>query len=291
MARKFSSIRLLAVCLLLAPCAARCNKPGSGVGTFDNPNYTPYVPDPAFPAGEGPLVLLDRAHDNTHSWLNGFAALGELLLAMGFVTGEAIVPVDQLDLSAVGTFIYARPKTYLTESEHDAIATAVCSLGMSFLGVADHSGATGILQVADIAQDFGALVEDTYVVPTEIVFNGSLLGLHPVNTGVSYIRAYDGSSALWVDGIAEPLLVFPEGAHDKAGNSLAGHARAVVGACGAGRWAIVLDVQLLTSKCVGSCAEKVTGFQGSTNGILDAEFDELWGQNLIRWLNHLPPAG
>jgi hypothetical protein len=65
---------------------------------------------------------------------------------------------------------------------------------------------------------------------------------------------------------------------------LAGASRVVCGMLGAGRWCFLSEAQLATSKCVFTCASRVTGFDGHENGQPNAEYNELFAFQMLRWL-------
>ncbi|WP_224485015.1 SgcJ/EcaC family oxidoreductase [Robertkochia aurantiaca] len=184
----------------------------------------------AYPAGEGPLVLIDEGHENLHAAGGNFAPFAKLLredgyrvaphkgaLTAGSLSGaDILVIANALHPSNKGNWVLPNPSAFSKE-EIQAARDWVADGGKLLL-IADHmpfAGAAG-----ELASAFGiaflngfAMTSNAFWPPS--VFSRSEAGLlaHPVTEGlqeyesIDEIATFTGSAFTLPDG-AEPILAF-----------------------------------------------------------------------------------
>jgi hypothetical protein len=296
----------LAYIFSVAFCAVFVLGGNCGVNKFDNPNFVPNVPDPRYVLGTGPIVGFDQAHQNHQGLISGFAALASLAEADGFRVEELSTPFDETDYTGTSVIIHALPGVPASEAESSAIWDDFVHSGGGFLGITDHPGHPEVM--ADLAAQVGVYFANTTPnhdgtncspplcpqanLPAWYAFAPGLLGSHPITPGVSYVQTYNGSAILAWAGGAVSILTFGSDAIDRdTGLTIEGASRLVCGTYGAGRYCFSSEVQFLTSKCGGSCANRITGFDGHVGGALNAEFNELLARQMILWLDNASATG
>ncbi|MGD9157337.1 MAG: hypothetical protein PVG39_02930 [Desulfobacteraceae bacterium] len=65
-------------------------------------DYIPDVPNPAYKAGEGPLVLIDEAHNNYHKAGERYKPFAELLRCDGYKVNSLVKPFSEEALMDTG---------------------------------------------------------------------------------------------------------------------------------------------------------------------------------------------
>jgi hypothetical protein len=89
---------LLAVVLAIRPLAAQQRA--------DN-DFTPHVAPPAFPAGHGPVIVIDEAHHNFHTASGRYSPFARLLSADGYVVRPGTQSFSSATLKDVRVLVVA----------------------------------------------------------------------------------------------------------------------------------------------------------------------------------------
>jgi hypothetical protein len=190
------------------------------------------VPRPAFPAGEGPRVLVDEAHGNFHTVSGRFAPFARLLRADGFVvdglsedfTAETLADADLLVIANAlhpdneEEWSLPTPSAFST-GEMDAVEAWV-EEGGALLLIADHMPFPGAAEELAARFDFemnNGFAMDT-ASPGPFVFRRSdgSLAEHPITSGWSPDEAVDSvttftGQAFRAPGNARTLLTLRDG--------------------------------------------------------------------------------
>jgi hypothetical protein len=190
--------------------------------------FDAHVGKPAFPAGRGPHVLLDEAHNNFHTVAGRYAPFAKILRQDGFVvdplhspfSDETLAPATILVIANAmagrnkGNWSLPTPSAF-GRNEIDALRRWVSNGGSLFL-IADHmpfGGAT-----ADLASAFGIYMTNGFATDRrcnadEFVFTraAGLSRSHPIVQGrdaserVDSVRTFTGQ-AFRGDASVRPLL-------------------------------------------------------------------------------------
>ncbi|MYB32738.1 MAG: DUF4350 domain-containing protein [Acidobacteria bacterium] len=181
-----------------------------------DPDFDASVENPAY-AANGPVVVIDEAHANFHTFTGRYQPFAELLRSDGYTVIPGKTPIHRDALKETDVLVIsnalpppgAAPGTpAFTELESDAVAGWVRE-GGSLLLIADHApfGSAaeslgrrfGVTMGKGWVWDFlesGAAIETRFVTSSE---NG-LLGTHPVFRGrdaseeVTSLKAFSGQS-------------------------------------------------------------------------------------------------
>jgi hypothetical protein len=179
--------------------------------------WSPEIANPAFPEGNGPLVLVDSAHGNFHTIEGRFSAFARLLTADGYRVRDASDPVTPRLLDGADVFVIANairggedaewrvptPPAFAAE-ERLAIVEWVRN-GGSLLLIADHMPFPGA--AADLAADLGIEFHNGFAMSPD-GHDGNLsfsrtqgtLADHPVTRGrsadeaVESVRSFTGQA-------------------------------------------------------------------------------------------------
>jgi len=189
-----------------------------------DPNWKPKIDKPAYPAGKGPVVLLDEAHNNFHKLDGRYKPFGELLTLDGYRMQANRAPFTRESLAKAGVLVIANalhasnvekwqlptPPAF-TQEENVAVEEWV-KAGGGLLLIADHMPFPGA--VADLARRFEITFSNGFAVPRNegggtITFRRSDNSLreHAVTKGINEVMTFTGSA--FYARTAEPLLVFP----------------------------------------------------------------------------------
>jgi hypothetical protein len=236
---------VLALCLLPAatgraqsPGTSRCQPtlaPRGAPPQVADTVFDAAIPDPAFPAGRGPLVLLDEAHHNFHTLTGRYAPFARLLRRDGFVVAPLRVRVTADALARARVFVIANaladrnaggvwnlpvPPAF-TPEEVRSLEHWVAG-GGSLLVIADHMPFPGAAET--VAAAFGMMflngfATDSLCGADEFVFRiaDGTLADHPITSGrsererVDSVRSFTGS-ALLVLAPGRPLMLLEPGA-------------------------------------------------------------------------------
>ncbi len=179
-----------ALCLALMPTHAQVR---TDVG------FQPAITQPEYPAGEGPLVLVDRAHHNFHVGADEFAQLVRLLRGHGYRVQGLEEPVSATALAGADVLVimnavasredkeWSLPTSpAFTSGEVEAVRQWVDG-GGSLLLIADHMPFPGAMD--SLARAFGIEFLNGFAIVWEewdpLVFHRSngTLRPHPVTDG------------------------------------------------------------------------------------------------------------
>ena len=208
-------------------------------------DYRPTVADPAFATGQGPLVLLDEAHNNFHTIEGRYHPFFELLTNDGYRVEPNTVPFSAEALADASVLVIANAlnAANVTAAESDPWTTPVLpaltneeiqavvqwvSDGGSLMLVADHMPFPGAIDA--LAAQFGVIWQNAFAFAGNFTFVGgdpNLLqfGLgtpgpgggialnHPVYEGrsaaerVDFVATFTGSAFRLVPGSkARPVM-------------------------------------------------------------------------------------
>jgi hypothetical protein len=158
----FSAVLLVGVCWAQNP-------------QIYDPDYRPTVANPAYAAGQGPLVLVDEAHNNYHTIAGRYHVFAELLTNDGYRVEANTVPFTAASLANAKVLVIANAlnaqnvttdenwKTpilsALTGAEIQAVVQWV-KAGGSLLLIADHMPFPGA--IADLAARFGVIWQNAF---------------------------------------------------------------------------------------------------------------------------------
>ncbi len=131
--------------------------------------FNPEITDPAYPSGEGPVVIVDEAHNNFHTSIGLYFPFARLLEKDGYVIqrGEEKITVDLLNSCRIYVIADAQPPERqsdpptFSETEVKTLTAWVRAGGALFL-ITDHMPDPGAIE--DIADDFGIKVHNGYVI-------------------------------------------------------------------------------------------------------------------------------
>lgn len=279
-------------------------------------SYRPRVLSPVH-RGEGPRVLFDAAHHNSHHATGRYAPLADLLRADGYRVGNLESPLTPAALVAADVLVIAnaaggsnpqllglnlvplrrgrRDAPAFTRAEIDAVAGWVAS-GGSLLLVADHhpfgaaaaelADALGVRMHGGFVEVEGAVAGDH---PGRLLFSraNGLLATHPIvgddarGPAVDTVMSFTGQS---LDGPpGSELLRLPAGAVDfvRRGEQMvsepAGRAQGLAFARARGRVVVLGEAAMLTAQLDD---------QGRPFGLQLREVDnELFARRVFQWLS------
>jgi hypothetical protein len=191
-------------------------------------SFDPVIEAPAYPEGEGPIVLVDEAHNNFHTAVGTYEPFARLLARDGFVVRRGIDAITET-LESCDIFVIADaqpplraddPPTF-SDVEVRALERWVRAGGALFV-ITDHMPDPGA--IADLAAAFAIEVSDGYVLngflegeERPILFGGEgdRIANHPVTEGrnegetIHAVATFTGS-AFRGDGL-RPVLVLGRG--------------------------------------------------------------------------------
>lgn len=196
-------------------------------------SFEPSVPDPAYPIGTGPLVMVDEAHFNFHTIDGRFAPFAELLRRDGFVVtsvregfkrsslerGHILVIAGALSKRSRDDWSLPTPSAF-SGREIAAVRDWVRE-GGSLLLIADHMPFAGA--AADFAAVFGVHFNNGFAFDTRpnkqaYMFRSSdgSLADHPITSGRTDAERVDSlaggvGSAFRSASDAQPLLLLGSG--------------------------------------------------------------------------------
>lgn len=186
-----------------------------------DPDFHPTVAAPAY-AGEGPIVVIDAAHNNFHRVDGQYAPFAALLTADGYrVTGGGLA-FDQGGLDGVDVLVIANARptpesgSPFTEAEITALDQWV-RLGGRLLLIADHAPFGTAAE--PLAARFGVEMGKGYAfartpdgVTTTLNYPAEAFPAHPIIAGrnadeaVTEVTAFTGQS---LRGPAEAVILLP----------------------------------------------------------------------------------
>lgn len=217
---------ILAVAALAAAGAASAQQ------QLVDPDYRPTVERPAYPAEQGPVVVIDEAHANFHRMEGRYAPFAALLRADGYRVRAGTLAFDAGGLEGVDVLVVANagatgqqptPPAF-TEAEGAALEAWVRDGGRLLL-IADHSpfgeAARGLASRFGVRMGAGYAftLADGLDPTTTLSYPAEALGEHPIVSGrdagerVEGVTAFTGQSLEGPEG-ATVLLPIPDGARE-----------------------------------------------------------------------------
>lgn len=277
------------------------------------------VARPAWPAGEGPRLVIDAGHGNFHTAEGRFAPFAGLLRNDGFVVEGRDGPITASSLEGVDILVIANPlhagnvgganwrlpNPSAFTSEEIAVLKAWVSGGGSLLLIADHMPFAGAAQ--DLAGAFGFSFSNGFVMREAgqgpDIFGRMNGGLRAdvVTDGrsaeerIGRLRTFTGSAFTAPAG-ARPLIVLPKGyvskeprvawQFDTDSRTLpaAGMLQGAVMVYGQGRLAVFGEAAMFTAQLAGEDRRPI-GFNAP-----GAPDNRQMVLNVARWLGGLLPA-
>ncbi len=214
------------VALLGLTLASGCTHAGQ-TGDF---SFRPPIEEPAYGAGEGPLVLIDESHCNFHTEAGRYEPFAELLRRDGFTVEPMTAGFSARSLATADVLVVANAMpeercdrwklptaSAFGQDEVEALDEWV-EQGGSLLLIADHMPFPGAAE--DLAHAFGLVFISGYVRPDEggsqIRFERALgtLGEHAITRGrseaeqVEAVVSFTGQGFRAI-GAVESLLTLP----------------------------------------------------------------------------------
>lgn len=232
-----SFIARLLLAIIVLSLLAGC----SSSGQVPDKSYAPTIKDPAYGAGQGPLVCVDEARNNFHTIDNRFWAFGELLRRDGYIVEASkekfsaavlercnilVIANAMLESGDWGEYPYPTPSGF-TDEEIAAVQTWVKD-GGALLLIADHMPLAGV--ASKLTSAFGVEFNNGYAVsgfdgeenleaafaePTIFSIETRTLIQSPITDGraanesVTSVRTFTGQ-AFRAPASAQPILVLPE---------------------------------------------------------------------------------
>jgi len=255
--------------------------------------FDPPISDPAFPAGQGPVVVVDQRHHNVVSLSSYFRPVGRFLARDGYAVRAGTSPFQRATLEGVRVVVVANaqgppgapPGTQaFPEQEVHALEKWV-KAGGGLLLIADRAPFGG--PARSLARAFGVTLDDNTILtagadgkPTgELTLDVAAQGepSHPVFAGVSRVLYVVGES---VSGPG-PVLKAPPGTYSgptaqaARGPSAAGKPLILAFSYGEGRVVVIGDAGIVSAfGSVGGSEHR---------GISEAD-NARFVRNVVRWL-------
>ena len=221
---------------LIASLVAVAPLPLAHAQLVSDPDFDASVANPAFAAGEGPMVLIDEGHNNWHTGAGRYKPFADVLRNDGYrvAAHQGAFTAGSLQAADIVVIASAIPdgatpdpgtwelsKSAFSRDEIAALVDWVHGGGSLFLTV-DYMPLAG--WSADLAAGFGIHVADGYAYDAdgEALLNFSkaqgTLRVHAITEGRSPAERIDAfqtfaGTALLVPYGAEPLLVFGRSAY------------------------------------------------------------------------------
>jgi hypothetical protein len=307
MAYQRTMIRQLFLSLLIILCGyARAQQMG-------DPDFSPRIVNPAYPAGKGPIVLIDGAHNNFHTAEGRYKPFAKLLGKDGYrVTpivdrfttesirrGDILVIANALHKSNVKSWALPTPSAF-TEKEISAVEDWVRD-GGALLLIADHMPFPGAAK--DLAAVFGFGFNNGFAFApgkdspgTRFSRDAGSLKEHSITRGstpdekIDFVVTFTGQ-AFQGPPEAEPLLVFGKASYslmpqrawefteDTPKISVEGWFQGAVRRYGKGRIAVFGEAAAFTAQLSGSKRVKM----GMNNP--EAKQNYRFVLNVMHWLS------
>lgn len=190
--------------------------------------FNPAIKDPAYPAGKGPVVLIDSAHDNFHTAYHRYFAFARLLTNDGYIIKNGDTVITGELLASCRIYVSSIPTSKQGRSAFSAAEIKLVhewvKKGGALLLITDH--APDPPAIAELAAAFGIKVHNGWVLnmtpdkfPEEpMIFRRSAkhLGEHPITNGrnpaemINAVASFTGC-AFQAGKEFSPLLIIPDG--------------------------------------------------------------------------------
>lgn len=233
-------------------------KPPPASAQLADTAFRPVIERPAYPAGTGPVVLVDEAHANFHTATGRYLPFAELLRRDGYVVQSSTARFTPEALRAAKVLVIANALEALTADEVAAVRAWV-SDGGSLLLITDHP--PFVAAASDLARAFGIRLRDDSAADPgtgpRLTFRraDSTLADHAITRGIDEVVTFTGSS-FEIDAGGEPLLVFgPRICTDRLGPNpvpLQGHLQGAVLPFGVGRIAVFGEAAMFSAQVTGA---------------------------------------
>lgn len=222
--------RCLPLLALMLPLAA----PGAAQQVPDT-DYNPGIDRPRFEDGEGPVVLVDAAHNNFHTADGRYGAFARLLRRDGYVVESSGQPFTRALLARASVLVIANaiaeenvgnwelPTPSAFSQEEIRAVEEWVRAGGALLLIADHMPIAG--NAEDLAAAFGVRFQNGFAFDAEgggtFVFSrlDGTLGDHPVTRGsgggtrIESVVTFTGQAFRIDPGVRSmAILTLPEGA-------------------------------------------------------------------------------
>lgn len=243
--------RWLCLMLVATPVAAQ---------QVADPTFHPPIENPAYPAGTGPVVLIDEAHDNFHTSTGRYMPFAALLRRDGFIVTASVAGLTVETLETARMLVMANAVTPLTSDEKAAVQGWVTGGGSLFL-IADHAPFDAA--AADLGEEFGIrfsgrTARDPNDGSGRLVFRRADATLmdHPITKDITEVATFSGTSFQLSAG-GQPLLVFGprvysfRAQNDPSPVSIEGHLQGAVVPFGRGRVAVFGEAAMFSAQITG----------------------------------------
>jgi uncharacterized protein (DUF2249 family) len=200
----------------------------AGAQQVADTDFKPPIPNPAYPAGKGPVVMIDEAHFNFHTADGRYQPFAEFLRRDGYVVEASRSQFSKASLSRGQILVIANPLAErnradwtlptppaFSNEEVTAVRDWVKGGGSLFL-IADHMPFPGAVE--NLASGFGIKFANGYAVDEKArgpmlfrLSDGSLKD-HPITRGradnekIDSVATFTGS-AFQIEGDGQPLLI------------------------------------------------------------------------------------
>lgn len=180
--------------------------------------FRPLIEKPAYPIGQGPVVLIDEAHSNFHTAGGRYLPFAEFLRRDGYVVKASAVRFTPEALRLARVLVIANATEAFTVEEITAGQRWVAG-GGSLLLITDHPPFEA--PAADLGKAFGIRFREGVAWPEwddsgRIVFHrrdGTLVD-HPITKGIDEVATFTGTS-FQLDAPGDRLLVFGPGVYSE----------------------------------------------------------------------------
>ena len=216
--------------------------------------FRPLVEKPAYPPGQGPMVLIDEAHANFHTATGRYLPFANLLRQDGYTVEASLVKFTARALETGKVLVVANAVAMLTAEEIAAVRDWVAA-GGALLLIADHPPFDTAAK--DFGKAFGVQFSGGVAGSGRLVFlrsEGTLTD-HSITKGIDEVATFTGTS-FQVDATGQPLLVFGPAVYLRQENdpnprSLTGHLQGAVLPFGKGRVAVFGEAAMFSAQLAG----------------------------------------
>lgn len=304
---------LLPLLLLAQPLC-----PVTGQQVVDS-TFRPRIDAPAYPAGTGPLVLVDEAHHNAHTLDGSYRPFAELLRADGYRVeplrtpftpdalgrGQILVIINALASANVDNWTLPTPSAF--EANEQQVIHEWVAAGGALLLVADHMPFPGAAE--DLARRLGLVFSNGFAIDTAtwdpIVFRrkDASLARHPIMEGRSSAERIDSVATFWGQGFTAldertgslftfgpgVISYYPERAwrftEETPTRPMEGWLQGAALTVGAGRVVVLGEAGMLSAQVSGPNRE-LMGMNAPV-----ARQNQQFVLNMLHWLSRMLPSG
>ena len=279
-----------------------------------DPEFAPPIPNPTFPEGTGPHLVIDEAHENFHTADGLYLTFVNLLRRDGYLVDSLREPFSAATLAEIDILVIsnaqgpqfddersgeARDDVPLDDFNSFSVEEAQALLSWVYAGgslmlIADH--ADWPAAASRIWEPLGIEWSNTWVTDgPEDARTGNLLfrkvdgtlAEHPVTEGIEQLADFAGSALRVPDGDVELLRLSPHatGRRRRGGDypleDLGGWSRGALLERGQGRIAVFAEASMFTAQIRGE-ARRPMGMNTE-----EARDNAQFTLNVVRWLAHV----